>query len=227
VFHARVYWPGYPPVYVFNLSEEAVRERFVGPWDRGEAIVVRGQQFNVGYWQVQVYQFQEITSPGSDINKWVSTTMNGTDVTDAFITAPYGSRAPRPAPSSEAAIGETGDTSQAVNPSNVMVVHGRDLALRDSMFMFLRSIGLSPMEWSQLVSMTGEASPYIGQVLERAFEVAQAAVVLFSPDDEARLVERLRGADEPQGETDLSGQAKCLLRSWHVVRPVSEQDGPR
>jgi predicted nucleotide-binding protein len=76
------------------------------------------------------------------------------------------------------------------------------------MFEFLRALDLAPLEWSQLVSFTQEGSPYVGGVLERAFEVAQAAVVIFSPDDEARLAERLWAEDERSDETDFRGQAR-------------------
>jgi predicted nucleotide-binding protein len=65
----------------------------------------------------------------------------------------------------------------------VMVVYGHDTEANDALFAWLRSIGLQPKEWSQLVALTGNASPYIGQVLERAFEVAQAVVAFFTPDE--------------------------------------------
>src|SRR5262245_36790070 len=38
---------------------------------------------------------------------------------------------------------------------SIFVVHGRDLALRDSMFQFLRSINLRPLEWGELTAATG------------------------------------------------------------------------
>jgi predicted nucleotide-binding protein len=133
--------------------------------------------------------------------------MNGKDVTDAFITAPYGadvaSRGPERDSGEDIVTSERGP--DAVDPRTVMVIHGRDLGLRDDTFNLLRALGLAPLEWSQLVSLTGEGSPYVGRVLERAFEVAQAAVVLFSPDDEVRLRADLRAEMESDG---LEGQAR-------------------
>ena len=64
---------------------------------------------------------------------------------------------------------------------NVFVVHGRNEPARLAIFSFLRSIGLQPIEWSQAVAATGEASPYIGTVLDGAFDAAQAVVVLMTP----------------------------------------------
>jgi hypothetical protein len=45
------------------------------------------------------------------------------------------------------------------------VVYGRNAAARVAVFTFLRSIGLTPMEWSQAVAATGQGSPYIGEVI--------------------------------------------------------------
>jgi len=101
------------------------------------------------------------------------------------------------------------EMSQTVNdPRVIFVVHGRNLEARNSLFRFLRSIGLKPMEWSQAIAATGEASPFIGEVLDVAFSMAQAVVVLLTPDDEARLREPFRGKNDPAYESQLTGQAR-------------------
>ena len=89
----------------------------------------------------------------------------------------------------------------------VFVVHGRNTDARDSMFDFLRAVGLSPIEWSQAVAMTGEASPYIGQVLDAAFDAAQAVVVLMTPDEVAYL-----RSDYASGESDPQRQPAAQAR---------------
>jgi len=81
----------------------------------------------------------------------------------------------------------------------VFVVHGRNRDARDAMFAFLRAIDLAPIEWSEAVRLTGEASPYIGHVLDAAFSAAQAIVVLLTPDDVAYLrSEYASGDDDPE-----------------------------
>lgn len=90
----------------------------------------------------------------------------------------------------------------------VFVVHGRNEKLRKSMFAFLRSIGLNPLEWSKAVKATGEAAPYVGTVLDKAFEKAQAVVVLLTPDDEAKLREEFLRKSDPPYEKVLTGQAR-------------------
>ena len=89
----------------------------------------------------------------------------------------------------------------------VFVVHGRNEPARRAMFSFLRSIGLQPIEWSQAVALTGEASPYIGTVLDSAFDAAQAVVVLMTPDEIAYLRDEY-SSDEYDSERSPGAQAR-------------------
>ena len=99
-------------------------------------------------------------------------------------------------------------TTTAPDPKTVFVVSGRNRAANDGMFLFLRSIGLSPLEWSQTVGLTGEGSPYIGKVLDAAFGAAAAIVVLMTPDDLAQLHPDLLSPDDPDYERRPTGQAR-------------------
>jgi predicted nucleotide-binding protein len=90
----------------------------------------------------------------------------------------------------------------------VFVVHGRNDKLRESMFNFLRALGLNPVEWSQAIQATQKPSPYIGEILNTAFGQAQAIIVIFSGDDEARLKEELLGKNEPLYEKELTPQPR-------------------
>jgi predicted nucleotide-binding protein len=122
----------------------------------------------------------------------------GENVTDEMIAGPPGYQA------DEVAAGRSG----AVDPRNVMVVHGRNRAARDAMFEFLRAIGLEPLEWDKLVAATGDAAPYIGDILDEGFARAQAVVVLLTPDDEARVRSALAEAHDPPHEVELTPQAR-------------------
>ena len=89
----------------------------------------------------------------------------------------------------------------------VFVVHGRNAPASLAIFTFLRSIDLAPIEWGEAVNMTAEGAPYIGQVLDTAFDAAQAVVVLLTPDDIAYLQqEYASGEDDP--DTEPAGQAR-------------------
>jgi predicted nucleotide-binding protein len=76
------------------------------------------------------------------------------------------------------------------------------------MFDFLRSIGVHPLEWTEAIAATGKATPYIGEILDTAFEIAQAVVVLMTPDNMAFLREEFRQKGDPQHEIRPTGQAR-------------------
>lgn len=99
------------------------------------------------------------------------------------------------------------DQPDTPDPRHVMVVHGRDEAIRRAMFSFLRSIGLHPIEWSEAVNETGSAAPYVGDVLDRAFAMAQAVVVILTPDEEVVLRPGLRAEATPS-ENQPARQAR-------------------
>ena len=74
-------------------------------------------------------------------------------------------------------------TSFATNRKAVMIIYGHDIEAKNALFDWLRTIGLQPREWNQLVSASGSASPYIGDVLRNALQVVQAVIAFFTPDE--------------------------------------------
>jgi predicted nucleotide-binding protein len=92
--------------------------------------------------------------------------------------------------------------------TTVFVVHGRNDNARNSVFDFLRAVGLRPLEWTQALKLTRKGSPYVGEVLDAAFREAAAIVVLLTPDDEARLKPVFVTARDPAHERKLTGQAR-------------------
>lgn len=107
---------------------------------------------------------------------------------------PPGATAP-----TSAATGARADGGEArmfaTNRKLVMVVYGHDTEANTAIFDWLRAIGLQPQEWTQIVSATGTASPYIGQTLDRAFSDAQAVVAFFTPDE--RVLARSASPKDP------------------------------
>ncbi len=96
----------------------------------------------------------------------------------------------------------------------VFIVYGRNNVAKREMFAFLYSIGLSPVEWSQTIERRGEASPFIEEILDAAFSIAQAVIVLLTGDDEARLRSEYQDADEPYYETHLIPQPRQNVLFW-------------
>lgn len=92
--------------------------------------------------------------------------------------------------------------------TSVFVVHGRNENARRELFIFLRSLGLQPLEWNEAIRRTRQATPYVGTILDTAFREAAAVVVLFTPDDDARLRTVLRKSHDPDFEKRLTGQAR-------------------
>jgi hypothetical protein len=64
------------------------------------------------------------------------------------------------------------------------------------------------MEWSEALKLTGKTTPYIGEILDSAFNNAQAVIVLLSPDDEVRLSPELWKANEDENEKEIRLQAR-------------------
>ena len=126
---------------------------------------------------------------------------HGVDVTRSYIKGTPGYGASQQAEPTEGA-------RPATNAREVFVVHGRNLKGREALFDFLRAIDLYPLEWSEAVAATGKPSPYIGEILDAVFSRAHAVVVLFTPDDEARLKRPFQDDSDPPHETQLTGQAR-------------------
>ena len=181
-----------------NLSFEDLETRFLIPYRTGRSLVVNGRTITPDELErVQVFETEQQLGHGVQIQQWNMIP----NVTNQFITGPPGS-----------ALESTPRDDQELRPptdaQDVFVVHGRNSAARNAIFGFLRSIGLHPLEWSEATIYTGKPSPYVGEILDAAFSKARAFVVLFTPDDEARLRQEFRVDGDPPHETELTGQAR-------------------
>ena len=103
---------------------------------------------------------------------------------------------------------QAGNKKDIIDKRKVFVIHGRNEAIRRSMFDFLRAIGLSPMEWDHAVALTGKAAPFIGEILDAAFRHAQAVVALLTGDDLAQLRPDLCKPDDAPHDTQPTPQAR-------------------
>jgi len=92
--------------------------------------------------------------------------------------------------------------------NQVFVVHGRNEKIRKALYAFLRSLGVQPIEWNKALTMTRKGSPYVGEVLDAAFDKAKVIVVLFTPDDEAKLKTEFIKSGDPSFERKLTGQPR-------------------
>jgi predicted nucleotide-binding protein len=90
----------------------------------------------------------------------------------------------------------------------VFVVHGRNIKARDELTTFLRSLDIKVIEWPKAVALTKKPNPYIAEVIDAGFQNAQAIVVLLTPDDEARLTDKLLVPSDQRFERKPTGQPR-------------------
>lgn len=197
-----------------DLTREQLEERFLVPYREGRPVVIGGRTIPpTDIERIRITQTEEGSEQllpivreerrSSSVITLISDEWyvadRGTDVTDELITGPPGAGVT----SRREPVGP-----DIQGPRVVFVVHGRNSRARDAIFTFLRSIGLYPLEWSEAVRATGETSPYIGNILDMAFSIAQAIVVLLTPDDEGCLREPFRSPGDPPHEIELTPQAR-------------------
>lgn len=89
----------------------------------------------------------------------------------------------------------------------IFVIHGRDKRARRQLFLFLRSIGLHPIEWTEALAEAGGGAPMINDILDTVLKPKRAFLVLLTPDDVAQLKPaHADGDDDP--EVQAAGQAR-------------------
>jgi predicted nucleotide-binding protein len=100
----------------------------------------------------------------------------------------------------------------AVGPGDrrsVFLVHGRDNQAAIEMRSFLRALSLRIIEWETAVLYTRHAAPYIGDVIFAGMRMADAVVILSTPDDLVRLRPDLLSNDDSVHEREIRGQARA------------------
>jgi predicted nucleotide-binding protein len=80
--------------------------------------------------------------------------------------------------------------------------------VRRALFDFLRAIDLKPIEWSEAVALTGNPSPFMDEILDAAMGYAQAIIVLFTGDDQARLKDEFLWVNDPVYEREVTPQSR-------------------
>lgn len=141
-------------------------------------------------------------------------------------------------PNAEPVEAERAMEQRAQDPRKVAVMHGRDVGARKWMYGWLRSVGLQPQEWGHLIAQTGKATPYSGEAVRAAFDIAQAVVVLFTPDEIGVLHPELNGDDanddgaQPRlnvileaGMALQSHQNQTVFVELGATRPISDLGG--
>ncbi|MEZ3155913.1 TIR domain-containing protein [Microbacterium sp. BWR-S6Y] len=120
----------------------------------------------------------------------------------AAASAPWGTT---PATVSQPAIRR--DTSK------VFVVHGRDMRPVEVIKQYLLYLGLHVMPWSEAVRLTGESQPHTYDVVRAGMAGAAAIIVIFSPDDLARVKDDFSEAGDPDRTPQGQARQNVLLEA--------------
>lgn len=87
----------------------------------------------------------------------------------------------------------------------VFVVRGRDPRPFDAIETYLGFLGLKVLTWNHAIKLTGEPQPRTYDIVKAGIQSAAAIVVIFSPDDLARVQEEF---SEDEDDRQLKGQAR-------------------
>lgn len=150
----------------------------------------------------------------------------GVTLTDEGFVLPDGrdssslERIERPAPTPPAATSDTwggvlpsqrsvatpSSTNITRDATKVFVVHGRDMRPVEVIKQYLLYLGLHMMPWSEAVRLTGESQPHTYDVVKAGMDGSAAVIVIFSPDDEARVKPDFSSEGDP--DRNVQGQAR-------------------
>jgi predicted nucleotide-binding protein len=76
-------------------------------------------------------------------------------------------------------------TTQSPDPKKVFIIHGRNVKARKAVEQFVRSLGLTPIDFEQLAADSGAA--FIGEIVRNGLAQAQGIIALFTADEIAHL----------------------------------------
>jgi predicted nucleotide-binding protein len=121
------------------------------------------------------------------------------DVTDQFITDRPGSEAPVNTLSVPAGPGDK---------RSIFVVKGRSNEAISALEEMLRTLDLKIIDWEEAVEREGSPNPYVGDVVFTGLKMADAVLVILTPDDLVLLRPDLLDKNDGHIEQTLQGQAR-------------------
>lgn len=98
------------------------------------------------------------------------------------------------------------------DPRRIFLVHGRNDRAKTAMTQFLRALDLLVVGWDEAreqAQKTGRTgSPDTLSIVEAGMDLAAGVLVLFTPDDEARLNPHFQHPTDPEDDRQVTGQAR-------------------
>ena len=114
----------------------------------------------------------------------------------------------------------------------VFVVHGRNKRYKKSIFEFLKSLDLYPLEWERAVELTGKGAPETLEVVKKGIDSSDGVVILYTGDEQAQLVTELAKPNEKvekvlqprQNVVFEAGYAMAVLPNKTIIVKIGKVD---
>ena len=199
-----------------DLDEETLEHQLVAPYLSGKSITIGGKAIPPEKIErIRISRSEEhsdsivdrlrredrlahtLDADGSSL-KWRAADQ-ATDVTDQFITGPPGSEAPANRLSVPAGPGDK---------RSIFVVKGRSSEAIAALEEMLRTLDLRIIDWEEAVEREGSPSPYVGDIVFTGLKMADAVLVVLTPDDLVLLRPDLLDKDDGHIEQILQGQPR-------------------
>lgn len=85
------------------------------------------------------------------------------------------------------------------DPEKVFVIHGRNIAAYNNLVLFLQALKLDVIDFDELSAECG-GSEFIGNIVKKGMQIARGIIVLFTPDECAKLAEEYCGIHDAASE---------------------------
>ncbi|MGF0128830.1 TIR domain-containing protein [Dietzia cinnamea] len=99
------------------------------------------------------------------------------------------------------------------DPTKVFIVHGRDKRPLVALETYLLFLGLHAISWSEAVKLTGKSQPHTYDVVRAGMLHASATIVIFSPDDLARVKDAFSTHGDPDRTPQGQARPNVLLEA--------------
>lgn len=109
----------------------------------------------------------------------------------------------------------TATTARAVtrDPKKIFVVHGRDPRPVDVLAKYLQFLHLEMMTWSAAVDLAEGTQPHTYDIVKAGIDNAAAVIVIFSPDDLARIKDAFSTDGDPDRKPTGQARPNVLLEA--------------
>lgn len=106
-----------------------------------------------------------------------------------------------------------GQPSGQRSTKSVFVVHGRDMRPVQVLKQYLVFLGLRMMPWSEAVALTDRPQPHTYDVVRAGMDNAAAIIVIFSPDDLARVKDDFSSTGDPDRKPQGQSRQNVTLEA--------------